>query len=474
MFQLTIWSLPPLLTTFLAVAAFRRVNSRSSVPGTHALKFLFAALTFWSAGQTFGTLVTTEYLKLLIGQMNYIGITLTPVAWCLFALTYTQRIFRMSQRTLNLLCIVPLTTVILAFTNTYHGLIWLSWELVTFNGYVGLVTEHGDWFYVNAIYSYALIVVSTGILTFALAQAKQHAQTLLTAIAAPTFVAAANLIYLSPAYPFPFFDLTTLGFLLAVIVLDRGILQAGFLNRSPVVRERVVEYLKDPVIVVTHNGAIVDANQSALSTWVLPTGTLLHANVDRLVKSLPLETLRDSKGNSEVTIGELAFEVSATPLDQTNPQSDVALVFRDVTARRQADLELRTLKDELERMAHTDALTNMYNRRYFMQRLNEEFERVRRHGSILSVLVFDLDHFKLVNDTYGHDVGDAVLIAVSEVVEEIKRATDVGCRLGGEEFALLLPETDRTGAVNLAHRIRKGIANYPLRKILRTQTSSYR
>ncbi|CAN0508600.1 unnamed protein product, partial [Scytosiphon promiscuus] len=118
-------------------------------------------------------------------------------------------------------------------------------------------------------------------------------------------------------------------------------------------------------------------------------------------------------------------------------------------------------------MAHTDSLTNMFNRRYFMQRLNEEFERVRRHDSTLSVLIFDLDHFKNVNDTYGHDIGDAVLVAVSSVANRIKRVTDVACRLGGEEFALLLPETDKAGAIKMAHRLRQGIETYPYAELIK-------
>ena len=92
-----------------------------------------------------------------------------------------------------------------------------------------------------------------------------------------------------------------------------------------------------------------------------------------------------------------------------------------------------------------------------MQRLEEEVERVRRHGKALSVLIFDLDFFKLVNDTYGHDTGDVVLVAVARLATEAKRMSDVAARLGGEEFALLLPETDQQGAVQLAQRLRSSI-----------------
>jgi diguanylate cyclase (GGDEF)-like protein len=136
------------------------------------------------------------------------------------------------------------------------------------------------------------------------------------------------------------------------------------------------------------------------------------------------------------------------------------LVFRDVTIRREDERRLRKMQKELERLAHTDALTGLYNRRIFMQRLEEEVERVRRHGKALSVLIFDLDFFKSINDTYGHDTGDIVLVAISRVTTEVKRMSDVAARLGGEEFALLLPETDQQGAVQLAQRLRTSIEKH--------------
>ena len=133
------------------------------------------------------------------------------------------------------------------------------------------------------------------------------------------------------------------------------------------------------------------------------------------------------------------------------------LVFRDVTERRKAEHELQRATSDLRRAAHTDALTGLFNRRIFMERLEEEAERVSRHGSALSVLLCDLDHFKKVNDTYGHDAGDSVLKGVAEVAEDVKRITDVVARTGGEEFALVLPETGHDGAKKLANRLRQAI-----------------
>ena len=135
----------------------------------------------------------------------------------------------------------------------------------------------------------------------------------------------------------------------------------------------------------------------------------------------------------------------------------MVLVFRDVTTRRQTEQALRNAQLELERLAHTDSLTGLYNRRLFMQRLREEAERVNRHNGCLSILLFDLDHFKQVNDRFGHETGDRVLQSVARAANDVKRVSDITARIGGEEFALLLPETDREGAMRLAHRLRAAI-----------------
>jgi diguanylate cyclase (GGDEF)-like protein len=108
----------------------------------------------------------------------------------------------------------------------------------------------------------------------------------------------------------------------------------------------------------------------------------------------------------------------------------------------------------VERMAGEDALTELPNRRQFMNAGEQMFDRVRRYGRPASVLVIDLDQFKAVNDRYGHAAGDAVLRATAGLLKQHERGADLPARLGGEEFAILLPETDLEGAVALAERLR--------------------
>ena len=463
MFQMSLWMAPPIAASALALAAYMRAGSRTNAPGGPALRFCFAMVFVWSAAQAVSIATTSEAATLLASQMAYIGIALAPVAWFTFALTFSLRVMRISRRTLNLISVIPVATILLALTNTSHGLIWSEWRFDTIDGIRSFDATYGVWWYVHAFYSYALILSATSILAFALTQMKQHAQTLLAVICAPLIGIVFNLFYLSPLNPFPWLDITTVGFVLGVLLLDLGVMRGGALNSMPVAREIVIEQLKDPVLVIAANGLIIDANVAAIETW-RDRVKIMHANLEDLVQSLPIKMLKSTRKNTEVTLDDRAYEVAATVLDPSNEQSNVALVFRDVTARRTAERDLKRMAYELERLAHTDALTGLYNRRVFMQRLHEEFERVRRHHSVMSVLTFDLDHFKKINDTHGHDQGDAVLIAVADAVNQIKRVTDIACRLGGEEFALLLPETGKTGALHLAERLRHCIETYPYQR----------
>ncbi|HXV85509.1 MAG TPA: GGDEF domain-containing protein, partial [Gemmatimonadales bacterium] len=108
----------------------------------------------------------------------------------------------------------------------------------------------------------------------------------------------------------------------------------------------------------------------------------------------------------------------------------------------------------VEQLAGEDALTGLPNRRQFMRTGDQLAEQVRRYGRPASLLVIDLDHFKAINDRYGHAAGDAALQAVARLLNEHQRGADLAARLGGEEFAMLLPETDRAGAMTTAERLR--------------------
>ncbi|MDP3213573.1 MAG: GGDEF domain-containing protein, partial [Deltaproteobacteria bacterium] len=121
----------------------------------------------------------------------------------------------------------------------------------------------------------------------------------------------------------------------------------------------------------------------------------------------------------------------------------------------------QALQDELERLARTDPLTGLFNRRYMEELGNREIERCQRSRAPLSVMLADVDHFKRINDRYGHSVGDEVLVEMAARLRRNVRGVDLVARWGGEEFCVLLVETDGEGARFAAERVRRAIAQRP-------------
>ncbi|MFZ2298276.1 MAG: sensor domain-containing diguanylate cyclase [Aquabacterium sp.] len=160
-------------------------------------------------------------------------------------------------------------------------------------------------------------------------------------------------------------------------------------------------------------------------------------------------TARDVEVLTELahaTLREITLRQALTQLAETN-----RLLAEEMH-------KVGVLNERLSELAHTDALTGLNNRRAYDQQLAREWRRVQRNGAPLSVLLVDADHFKAVNDQHGHAVGDHVLRVLAGVLQESAREIDVAARVGGEEFAVLLADTDATSAAGVAERIRSQIA----------------
>ncbi len=126
----------------------------------------------------------------------------------------------------------------------------------------------------------------------------------------------------------------------------------------------------------------------------------------------------------------------------------------ELRVRVRSALRMHALLQMLAQRAQVDGLTGLWNRAYFDQRWTEEVAACQRHGRALSLALFDADHFKSLNDTYGHPAGDQVLIGISQIFQRVLRQTDVACRYGGEEFAIIMPETEPEEARKVCDRIR--------------------
>lgn len=143
------------------------------------------------------------------------------------------------------------------------------------------------------------------------------------------------------------------------------------------------------------------------------------------------------------------------PLQATNSKIEhLCLIIYDVTSVAVNKRQLQSMSDQFKHLSRTDRLTGLNNRGYWEEELKREYARHRRYGSSASLVIFDIDHFKKVNDTYGHQAGDTVIQSLAKIVSEQIRDTDIAGRYGGEEFVVLLPDVDAAGGRVFAERLR--------------------
>jgi diguanylate cyclase (GGDEF)-like protein/PAS domain S-box-containing protein len=256
-------------------------------------------------------------------------------------------------------------------------------------------------------------------------------------------------------------------------------------------RAALVEASPTAMILVDGEGLIRLANPEAERLLGYGSGELLHRSIEDLV---PVD-LRDAHGAHRRQFGEAPTprpmghrrDLMAVRRDGTTFPVEVGLnpvptplgtmvlcAVLDLSERREAEQsitewarELAEMNRKLVALATTDSLTTLWNRRSFLDQMVVQMELAARTTRPMSILMLDVDHFKDYNDRFGHLAGDEVLRGVAKVLREVNRRSDYAARIGGEEFGIILPETDTAGARRIAERFRESVdtTNWPRRHI---------
>ncbi|MBI4921950.1 MAG: diguanylate cyclase [Devosia nanyangense] len=227
----------------------------------------------------------------------------------------------------------------------------------------------------------------------------------------------------------------------------------------------LIEASLDPLVTISVDGKIMDVNDAAVEATGVPRERLIGSDFSGYftdpekahigyreafttggVRNFPLTMMHASGKLTEVLYNASVYHT------ETGEVAGVLAAARDITERRRAE--------QAEELASRDSLTGLYNHRTFYALLEDETVRALRFNRPLSLLMLDIDHFKAVNDTYGHQAGDAILNGLSDLLMRQARAVDRVCRYGGEEFTLVLPETDADVAIPMAERLRAEVERH--------------
>lgn len=454
---------PSFAGTVLGIGVAVIAGMRRSGPAWPYMVLLGIAVGWWCLGQTFWILADTPAEALRVNQVQYVGVQFAPLLWLLVALAQTGRRRWLQPWRVAPLLVVPLLTLAFAFSYRLDQPNWLWSGFHVDVGSVVPSASYGPWFKVFVIYNYALFLTGCVLLYGHYVQSPHYRLQLWVTSLVPALLLGMNVSFVAGYWPLPL-DPTPLGFALGFALLGWALLRHQLLDLRPLGRGIAFDSLGQGVLIVDAEERIVDLNAAAGRLLRRSPATVLGRPLAQMLPGLDLGAV--SAGGRELAIAagdyaELRLQVGMAPIvvERGAPQGMV-LTLQDVTREREAQQTLlgmqRRLEEanrELERVAHTDMLTGLANRRLLLARLEMEFSRARRHGTPLALLLIDLDRFKQVNDTRGHLVGDAVLRTTGAALRELTRPEDIPARYGGEELALLLTDTGADGARTAALRV---------------------
>jgi diguanylate cyclase (GGDEF)-like protein len=458
------------------VLAWRR---RDRTPAATALAVTMAGVVTWSTADAAVHALGSDAVGAAHPAVLMASLGLVVVgAWVLFH-TVSDPSWRLSRRSAALLAIEPLVVVTIAALPATRDLVMSGVVVAGADAEARVVL--GPLFLAHSAYSYALVgFATTRLVRRYLRSTGVFRRQVAVLLVATALSAVGNVVAVVGQLDGVGTDVTPLFFLVTGLLDCAAIFRGGLLRLVPVAREQVVDTVPDAVLVVDPGGVVIDVNPAAVRMLrrLRPelTGELVGRSVadvagPRAVTAFGATAGRGGHQVAEVRPG-LWLDVRGSALaDPRGRALGHIVVVRDVSEQqeRQAAVEelnrqlaeqvevIERLRAELAEEAVRDPLTGLHNRRHLDRELAAALARRPRAGQ-LSLLVVDVDHFKSVNDRFGHAAGDTVLTSVATTLSAAVRAGDTAARLGGEEFVLVLPGAGREQAIERAEQVRRQVA----------------
>lgn len=375
-------------------------------------------------------------------HVEYIGIPFISALWLTTALMYTGHFLRYRGMLLTAIYAVPLITMILRLTNDYHYLYFASITYTNAYGTTLLAKTMGPWAYVQMIHAMLMLLLAMGFFIYDSTKSEERQRGKVLFVIVATLFGVAGLL-LSVIKPFGLLiDYMALCLPITSIAVIVAIARYDLLETRSIARSRAFETNDDALLLVNRNGKILDYNSSAKNVFDQIHIPLNNAHLSKLLDSSP--DLLKALNGTETAIVELNMDSEQCYYEVTTKAIDNRKVPRGWIKELHDITPIYRLNKRLREQAMTDELSTLGNRRAFMTTGREWVARSDAKGSSLHLLMLDLDHFKNINDCYGHPAGDIVIRSFSQILRGHFGAHDLVARLGGEEFAVLHTDSDET------------------------------
>ncbi|WP_297844900.1 diguanylate cyclase [Pseudomonas sp.] len=459
-----------LLASAFALVVTLRLVPRREGPGRRDLIGFLWATVWWSGCAMTENLPLPADYRLVFGNLAWFSVTLAPLLACFLLWSSTFGSRRPVSTTLRAIAIaVSLGVCLVAFINPAHSMYQQVIASPNDNGPLHYV--HGLFFYLTVSVLYIIVLLTMAITAWAQrrlsARRRRIHVGIVLAISVPLVASAfyATGMLLVFAY-----DPTPFTFLLTAPLLAWLLAYNDLCDPLPIARRALLDVLTDSVIILDNDGRIVDLNQAAYNLAQVPPrplGTVFSK------LSYWQQTVNSSLAQPRQPISVRLpldppqyFELTTTVLEDSGVVAGHLLLLRDMTHRQETENRLQATLDalnvqladnlvlqaDLHGQARRDPLTGLYNRRELEEALPSILSDAMQFSRPVSVAMIDLDHFKQINDNYGHVFGDSVLKVFATHLSHISRKNDLLYRLGGEEFLAVLPDTTPLEAAEVVGR----------------------
>lgn len=433
----------------------RVISSYTAMPKARFYLLLAFAVFFYA----FGYLLELDAKSLEAGFMaqrvQYCGVATYAPLFYLFVREYNDRPVT-SKLTLAALFVFP--AVVLLAVNIYPDTTLHFAELVfATQPSPHLVIQRGPLMHLHVAYSYALIVLCMAeVILYYPKRTVQERQKRYVLLAAAGVPSLAIVVFAIERLPVPM-QFGSASLVVSLMLLGYYIVHHRAVDWLPFARQMIMENMSDGYVLMDTEDRFLDANAAAVRFF--PSMGVAYPGVPmQQMSEFPLALTRPDSEESEWEIegenGDMVLRVSCSPIVVNGKVLCNSVMLYDVT-------ELKLLVDKMTEIAMHDGLTGLLTRDSMLMLAKRDFDLHLRQKSPCALLMMDIDHFKVINDTYGHPCGDYVLQQIGSIILGRLRRTDVCCRYGGEEFCIMLPTTPISGARSIAKSIRREIEQYP-------------
>jgi PAS domain-containing protein len=431
---ITVVAAAGLLSFFLCCYSYFKIKD---APGATSYTLVTLLSTFFTFSYVFELKSTSlVQIKFWVG-MEYLALPFIPPFILLMCFEYIGK--KISVWLRYVLFTIPLVTIFMHSTNDLHHFYYTTVSLRADAPFPVANLEHGPFFYLHSFFMFACIVTGAIVLLIEIKKAQLRFKIQLLLMAFGLLVPmVANYCYLNGISSYGI-DLGPISMSISFLFHGIALFMFQMFNVAPIARDWVFESLQEGVIVLNQQTHIVDYNQKmmsiipALSKCSVGTSVLqiVGDNVNLLCimkerKDCDYKVIQENK--------EEYFHVRfSTIQNQQGFQVGFIVTFSNITERV-------VLQKKLQHLASIDGLTGVLNRTFFMQKAKAQFLKFQQHGGQASIIMFDVDRFKSVNDTFGHEAGDAVLTCISKIAKDALINRGFIGRYGGEEFIIYIPD----------------------------------